>query len=317
MAFFKPTPTFPSTPTYNPIYSAANGVSGFEIKVTGPTTFTVNRGCARAVTVDANIVFSGVAPTQSGLIEVDIQAVGLNGVYPNSIASLGLANDTMFPVYAIMQSSGFGLVNGLPTMGVVVCTGNNFLPPGFVAENGGLFRRIGWAYVSASTGELIPFIQTGSFGERNYQFNSAVRVLEAVPGSTVDTNVSLSAGNLPIVPFAMSSVSLTLAMNPSAIGDFAAIKATGSAETDPSKYVFLVVSPTADGPIFEATPMVPGTNAAETESSITYINNSATLTMSMNLTSFVDNLRLDLVQFVAFCEARLYERENWPSFHFL
>lgn len=295
MAFFKPNPSFPSTPAYNPMYSSANGVCGFEITTVGATKFTVNRGCARAVTVDGNIVFTGVQPTTSGLIEVDISTVGLNGVYPSSISSLGLTNDTMFPVYAVMQSSGFGATTDSPTVGVVVCTGDNFMPPNFYAENGGLFRRIGWVYISALTGELIPFIQSGSFDQRTYQFNSAVRVLEGVPGVTVDTDVNLSGGNLPIVPGVMSPISLTAAINPTLDGQFVSIKATGSQETDPSKYTFLISGSAAAAPIFEANSMVPGANATKTQASITYVASTVDITIALNLNSFVDNLRLDLI----------------------
>jgi hypothetical protein len=197
--------TFSATiPNFSTVMNLNNVpfIFGFELAVTSTTQFTLNPGCARAVTNNEVIQYPSAQPNLPGKITVDVTTVGANGVYPFSIDTSGITSDTTFPVFVLGDSRGSN-----PTV-AVVATGDNFLLPGYDS-----YVRVGLVYIDSATGHLIPLKQTGHYEVREYQLASGVSVLNA-GNDTTTTLVDLTVGDGPIPAVWTSKVKLNVSFTP-------------------------------------------------------------------------------------------------------
>lgn len=293
MAYLIPAPTFPSTPDIASTYGVPMAfVSGFEMAYASTTTFTVNSGNANAENNGEVIEYPSVIPTLPSIITVDITVLaaagltlgnqiqpGTSGVFPVSIASLGLSANTTFPVYAVSDSSG---KNG-PI--VVVATGNNFLPAPYDS-----FRRIGFVTIAHATGFIVPFIQSGSFLDRDYQFVDAIPAL-AGGASQILVAVDLSTGDLPIVPGPTSKVKILSLWIPAAAADTSSLTPTG---LTPTVYPVVLQNAAAFG-AQENWELIPGIDVSNGSAAISYINSAAAGALSLWIVGFTDSLRMRVV----------------------
>ncbi len=263
MSFFIPVPTGFSTV---PAYQSNPFVSGLNMAVTGDTTFTMSPGACRALTNNYVLQFPSYSPNVPGNVTVDISTQGLNGCYPSSIASLSLASNTVFPVYAVANSSGTATVPGAasngPLTAFVVATGNNFLPP-----NMDMFRRVAWVYVDYSTGEIIPWDQFGQGTERTYLLQDPVTALS---GGVADTPTAIDLTNnsgVGVVPPSVVSVNLNLSLTGTAVASYLYVEPTGltAGSVTPTQ----LVTPTASEPLAANMSLLTGLNTSG-DSSINY-----------------------------------------------
>lgn len=283
MAIFIPVPNFSTVPDYqsNPF------ITGLEITVTGNTTFTVNSGSARALTSDFVMQYPGYLPGLPTFITADISTVGENGCFPSSIASLGLASDTMFPVYLIANSGGTtgGSLDSNVAPVVVVATGNNFLPAGFDA-----FRRIGWVYVDSGTGNLIYMAQSGKSNNREYRLNGGPVAVNAGSATTA-TSVDLTTGDGIIPPSSGISIILGFVLNGNAAGAYVRTFPTGHTSTSAMAGV---ITPVTSQNLGVSGEIISGVNASG-NASIDYLVNNASTTVTIVVSGFVDSLGASLV----------------------
>ena len=225
MAYFIPAPVQTAQQPINliPDFNSFPGVSGFNLSVASNTTMTVTPGYARAFNNDFAISYPGSIPNLPANITINTAVVGANGVYPNSIASLGLTENTVFGVYIIAKSSGTtdGSLNPSVSPAAVIATGNNFLPPGYDA-----FRRIGLAFINESTGNLIVMNQAGNANERVYMLEAPVQVLSA-GASTTFAHVDLTVNGGPVLPEADVEVIMQIAFTANAAGDTVTLQPYG------------------------------------------------------------------------------------------
>lgn len=284
MAYFIPAPTaFPVIPDF----SSDPFVTGFELAVTGNTTFTVQPGAARALTSDFVIEYPSFIPNLPAIITADIANVGLNGCFPNSIASLALADHTMFPVYIIANSSGTtgGSLNANIAPAVVVATGNNFLP-----ANYDVFRRIGFMLVDDANGHLIFMEQSGHANERKYILNAGPVALNA-GNATAATSVDLTIGDGIIPPGAGHNAILNLAINGNAASAYLRIYPTGNLVGNGAAGL---ITPVGGATLGAQGQLNAGINNLG-NASIDYLVNNAGTTATIIVDGFVDSLGLDLV----------------------
>lgn len=283
MAYFIPAPTaFPVVPDF----SSNPFVTGFELAVTGNFTFTVQPGAARALTSDFVIEYPSFIPNLPAVITADVSTVGLNGCFPHSIASLGLADHTMFGVYIIANSAGTtgGSLNSNIAPAVVVATGNNFLPAGY-----DVFRRIGYVLIDDANGHLIFMEQSGRGNDRQYHLNAGPLAVSA-GNATIATSLDLTAGDGVVPPGAGQNVILGLVINGNAANAYLRVYPTGNT--------------VGNGTAGLITPVATQTLAAEGElnvgvnnignASIDYLVNNAGTTATIVVNGFVDSLGADL-----------------------
>jgi hypothetical protein len=300
MAYFIPVPTnIETTPDVASTYGVPMAfISGFEMKYVSNTVFTVQPGNANAENNGATIQYPSVLPTLPGIITVDITQLagpgllqgnqvtaGTSGYYPTSIPNLGLSAHTTFAVYVIGDSSGFN--NPI----VVLATGNNFVPnaaPPLRSYDS--FRRIGFITIDNTTGFILPFIQSGSFTDREYMFANDVQVLSAGT-ATVPTIIDLSINNGPIVPGPTSQVKFVVGLTPNAAGDDVSFVPTGLTS---SSYPVFVQNPGAARLALQIE-MIPGVDPVNGHAAIDYLNSTALASTDVFVAGFTDSLRLQVV----------------------
>lgn len=289
MAFFQvPASNFVETPDF----SVRPYVAGFEQTITGLTTMTYNPGCARSVPRPENIYYPPINTNAPGVITVDVSTVfvapgldpygntitgtpiGFGGCFPLPLSQTGLAgNDTVFPVYAIGDSTG-----KLPTT-IIVPTAANFLPAGYTD-----FVRIGLVYIDGTTFQIIPWQQTGHYEERNYQLATAVEVLTAGAAGSA-TLVDLTVGDGPIMP-GIAKVSLSALFTPGAAADTASLIATGLTSSSP--YPVVLQGSAALG-MEVLVPMNVGIDPTTGDAGVDYLV-SGTDTLSLWVSEFTDSM---------------------------
>ena len=222
----------------------------------------------------------GRAKGQNGVYEVtvDVSTVGANGCYPVSIASLGLTNNTVFPVYVLSNSSGGDNEN----TAVVVATGNNFLPPNYDS-----FRRIGWAFIAYSTGYLLPYVQSGHQTERLYILQDPVTVLSAGAATTKTTlDLTSTVGLVP--PNRNVEVVLNVEITPNAADGYVVLEpsllTSGSL---PPTQIFGSVAGHKNSSMVR---MIATPNASTGDANISYFVDNSSSASTINLVGFVDSL---------------------------
>jgi hypothetical protein len=282
MAFFK-IPVTTTTPGIDetPDFSTRPGVSGFEQTITGANTFTLAPGCIRATASGGpfNInygVYNGVTANLPGVYTVNTASVwtvtsSVGGAFPFAINTLSLSShNTVFPLYAIWDSSnGTSPVTLLNQSGsvtnnfaVIIPTSANFLPTGYDS-----FACVGFVYINGTTFNIIPWLQTGHYEQRNYQLATAVQVLTA-GAAGVPTLVDLTALNGPIPPKWATQVKLSALFTPAAAADQASLIATGLTSATP--YPFVIQNSAALGAQSEIV-MAPGIDPITGDAAIDYL----------------------------------------------
>jgi len=267
-----------------PSYQANPFVTGFNISVTGNTTLSVSPGAAVAFGSSALIQYPQDLPGLPVTLSADISTTGVNGCYPLSLATLALANDTIFPLYVISNSAGTTNGSLNPDSGtipaLVVATGSNFLPKGFDQ-----FRRIGYVFVAHSTGHLIPVIQSGKSNDRLYMFDYSVLALSAGAATTA-TGVDLTALDGLIPP----KKGVEVIFGSVLVGNAAA----AYLQTFPTNGNALfnqagAITPVAAQPFGTQFVMAAGLNNSS-NASIDYLVNNAGTSSTLYVNGFVDSL---------------------------
>lgn len=283
MATFIPAPSrFSVIPNFN----SFPGVSGYNMAITGSTTFTVSPGYARSLCSDFAISFPSFQPNTPSVLSVDISTVGPGGCYPNSIASLGLTHNTIFGVYVLGNSAGTtggSLVDTANATEVVVATGNNFL----ISPEYDSYRRIGLVYVDHSTGYLIPFQQSGNGTSKTYVLQDPVVALTA-GAATAATVVDLTANDGAIIPNTNVNVLLDAKIVPNAAGGYVALEPgslTAASATPVEIYGSVASQPNSSFVQMTATP-----NASTGNANIQYFVDNAGSAATLNVVGWVDNL---------------------------
>ena len=195
MPYLIPAPkTFSTTPNY----SSNPFVSGLEFTALSDTTFSIAPGAARALTSDFIIQYPSYSPNQPGFIPVDITTVGLNGCFPNSIASVSIPSGILIlSIYLVAASSGYQINYISTSPGIIVCTGNDFLPPGYDS-----YRRIGFVCIQPAK-TILPWAQSGSSMDRVYRLSSQRNTLfngSSLTYAAVDLTNNNTGPNNGIVP---------------------------------------------------------------------------------------------------------------------
>lgn len=288
MATYIPSPSFSAVPGYQSVPF----VSGFEIKYLTTTTFSVAPGCARSLCNNNIIQFQSFSATVPSSITVDITDVGVNGCYPVSIDSLGLSDFTMFPVYAITASSGVkasGVANtiagGTTTIsgpGIIVATGNNFLPDGYDS-----YVRIGWVYIKDTDSTIIEMTQSGHNNERVYILSNPFAALTD-GGATTATVVDLTAGDGPIPKNKNIEVILNVEVDPNAADGFVELESglATAAAAMPTK-IFGSVAGASNSAVVR---LVATPNATTGNAEVKYLVDHANTDATINVIGFVDSL---------------------------
>lgn len=285
MGYFIPKPTEFST---IPDYSSYPGVSGYNLSITGTTTFQLTPGYARAFGSDFGIQYSGTSPGSTNVLLGDVAQLGAGGCWPVPMSSLTLTNDTVFGVYLISKSSGTtgGSLNPSVRTSVVVATGNNFLPPGY-----DVFRRIGLVDIAAGTTNILPWDQTGNGNDRSYVAYTQKHKLNSGSATTF-TQFSLTTGSGFIPPKPNITVFLTAYMTVTTAGTGFNISFTAaSAGLIPPIYIH--------SPVVTQQLAVPfTTNAAQDptsgESILFYQSTNAGNVLGIDSSGFIDSLGNDL-----------------------
>jgi len=284
MTVFVPQPThFSAIPdfTSNPF------VTGFNLTVTGNTTFTIQPGGARALTSDYVIQYPTVTPNLPAVITVNLANLGVNGVFPYLIPSAGFTGPIVLPVYIIADSAGTtnGSLNAQANQpGIIVATGNNFLPAGYDA-----FRRIGWILVNNTNSVITPWTQTGNGNERQYLLPNALTVLTS-GNATVFTPIDLSLGANGIVPPGFSQVYLSLNLTTAQINASCFVQPFGASFSAPS---IGLTSPVAGMLSVDVT--ASASPNALGHAAIQYAVGASNSSLTIQLDGFVDSLEAALV----------------------
>lgn len=222
-------PSFPGGNPY-PDLSSEPIIYGFELVVTGSTTFTLTPGLARAFTSSDIISYPGNEAGFSGLITIDISKVGALGCYPNSLSVL--TDSTSLSVYILGDSTG----KNSPTF--VVATGNLFLLPGY-----NIWRKIGTVYVNSSINSLYEFTQTGTGIERQYI------LIEPFPGNNFTTGnfhpFTVNTGGFPCNPNFAEEALFARAIIPASVTDYVSITSFDHFGPLNLKPPFTLISPVA------------------------------------------------------------------------
>lgn len=284
MATFIPVPTQFS---FVPSYQAVPFVSGLRMTNTGNTTFTVSPGACRALCNPNIIQFPAFSASTSGNITVDVSTVGVNGCYPNSIASLGLSHNTVYGVYLCANSSGTLPSPTTPSVSsvnpvVIVATGNNFLPAGY-----DLFRRIGVVQIAHSTSFLIPMTQSGHNNERVYTLQDPFVALSA-GAATAQTIIDLTANDAPIIPSQNTEVILNVEITPNAANGYVCVEpGLLTAATVAPMQIFGSVAGEKNSS-YARTTATP--NASTGNANIQYFVDNSSSASTINVVGFVDSL---------------------------
>lgn len=288
MATYIPAPSFSAVPGYQSVPF----VSGYEIKYLTTTTFSVAPGCARALCNDNVIQFPSFSSSVPSSITVDVSTVGVNGCYPVSIASLGISDYTMFPVYVISSSSGVlasGVANtiagGTTTVAgpkIVVATGNNFLPAGYDT-----YVRIGWVYIKDTDSTIIEMTQSGHGNERVYILSNPFVALSG-GNDTSATVVDLSAADGPVPKGKNIEVILNAQIIPNAADGYVYLESglATAAAAMPTQIFGSVASKKNSSVVrLVATP-----NATTGNAEVKYLVDAAGSAATLNVIGFVDSL---------------------------
>lgn len=205
-------------------YSSDPFIYGFELNITGNTTFLIRPGIARAYSSNFSI-------TSNKAQFLDISTVGPLGCYPWALDVLNLSDRTSFNVYVIAASSG---VTTLPVT-FVVATGDNFLLPGYDT-----WRKIGTVHIDNSPLVLFPMTQSGSGNSREYIFR------DPIPGSaygpTTFFPLPLSIGAGPCNPFFTDEGLFIRELHATNIGDYGSISTLNTINAG-GKPIFTLVAP--------------------------------------------------------------------------
>lgn len=284
MAYFIPAPTAFSV---IPDYQSNPFVSGFEMTVTSTTQFTIASGCCRALTSDFVISYPSYSPSLPPNITVNTASVGVNGCYPVSIASLALTNHTVFPVYVIAKSSGTtnGSLNTSVGTSVVVATGNNFLPPGYDT-----YRRIGYIYISFSTGLILPWIQGGNSNIRFYSSATNLIIGSGLASLTL-ARLDLTANNGYVPPHKNVQAEFITRFQGITASDSFTLSDTGVTGTSNA----LWATPSVTGQLGSTFNTLCGTDPTTGNSSIWYLVSASGCTLQVGLSGFEDDLGNTLV----------------------
>ena len=285
MATYLPAPQSAAVP----IFSSNPFVTGFNMAVTGNTTFTLTPGAARAMTSDFVISYPSYSANLPALITVDVSTVGANGCFPVALASLGLGLQTQFPVYIIEKSSGTtdGSLNPAVNAVCVVATGNNFLPAGYDA-----FRRIGWVYIDDVTLHILPMTQSGNGNERTYVLQDPLTPVSG-GNATAQTVVDLTIndGAVPAIPNV--KVLLNVEIAPSAANGYVCVE-PGNA-TAASLAPVEIIGSVAAVKNSSYVEMISTPNATTGNAEIKYFVDNAGSAATINVVGFEDSLGNTLV----------------------
>lgn len=274
-----------------PDYSSSAFVNGFNLTIASSTTFTLSPGSARALTSDYVIQYPSFEPGVPANITVNVSTVGLNGCWPVSIASLALANDTLFPVYVCANQSGTtgGSLNAnAAQVGAFLFTGGTLSLPG----GNNQYRRVGWAYIDHSTGNLLPLVQFGNANERTYLLQNPVTALSAGAETTATAIDLTNNSGVGVVPPAVVSVNLNVSLTGNAAAAYARLQPfnlTASSVT-PTQ----LVTTTASQPLATNMNMVVGLNASG-NASIKYLVNNSGSALTLLVAGFTESLANSLV----------------------
>lgn len=267
-----------------PCFQSAPFVSGYHMGVTGNFTFTLGAGAARALTNDFIVQYPSFSPTLPSNITVDVSTVGLNGCYPVSIASLGLANNQLFPVYVVTDTSGTYASGSTTANGpyAIVATGNNFLPPQMNS-----FVRVGWVWIDQSNGHILPMLQAGHGSEREYLLNAPIAVLTNGLAFAAPAEVDLTATVGLIPPNRNSKVMLNVQLTGTATSSFVYLQpnnfsAAGATATT-------VHTPVAALDMGVMVDMVCGTDSTTGHAAIKYLVDSGS-SVTIQIAGFTDSL---------------------------
>ena len=179
-------------------------VSGLKLARTGNTAATVTAGYCR----DS---LNQVTMSTSVTTTLTLAGTGLNGLDTGTIAA-----STFYAVYMIAD------VQNRNATGFLISTNATtpLLPQGY--SN---YERIGWLLTDSSS-HVLPFEQAGPAGTRIYQWDTAIRVLNAGTSATFAAFTLQTA-----MPSLAIPVNLTVSFTANAAGDTGLIRPTGSTET--------------------------------------------------------------------------------------
>lgn len=202
-----------------PDYSSDPFISGYELNITGNTTFTLSPGAARCFNSPFVITYNPfLTPGLPALLSCDISTTGPGGCYPYPIANVDIVNWTNMGIYVIGNTTGTVDVY----TSVVVATGDNFLPPSY-----NVWRRVGSVYVDNGTRYLLPFTQTGNDNNRTYVLQGVIQSTAYSPTTNSPLYLSSASGGIaPANPNFVSSALLYSGFTPSATSDYAYIAPT-------------------------------------------------------------------------------------------
>jgi hypothetical protein len=231
-------PTFISGVSLVPDYSSNPFISGYEMVIKNPgsvwqqggTIVSLKPGSARAFNSQFIITFNPyLISSPSPTLDIDITKLGALGCYPRPLSDfvLGLQINT-FNVYVLGDSSGIN-----PTT-AIICTGNNFLLPGYDK-----WRKVATAIINGSFNQLYQITQTGSGIERDYvslQFFSGSGY-----GPTTFFPIPYGNGSSPFYTHILMRRSFAAA----SVTDFAAVSQYNFGTID--KLSYIIQSPATSG----------------------------------------------------------------------
>jgi hypothetical protein len=204
MSYFQPSFTDPRQSI--PSYTSDPFLNGYGMTITSSTTLNLAAGGARAYTNDFAIVFAPIQTLAPSFLELDISTVGPLGCYPRTLAQ-SLATDGSLGVYVQGDTSGKN-----PTT-AIVCTGDDFLLPGY-----DVWRRVATVYIDISALQLIPMNQDGTNFERTYTLITSLNVVTAA-ANTAAAAMDFHTGIFPCNPALTERILLNAAFAPAAPAD--------------------------------------------------------------------------------------------------
>lgn len=286
MSVLIPTLVNPTKLSTVPDYQSNAFVSGFNMTILSATTLAIGPGAARSFNNDNVISYPNDLVFSTPYLTAATTIVGAGGCFPFSISDMTLTVNTVFGVYVIENSGGTtgGSLNPTVSPNLVIATGDNFLPAGFDS-----FRRVGLVYISSSTNQILPWIQTGNGSEKTYLLQDPVNALSA-GNSTVATSINLSNLNGVIAQGLSANVLLSVSLTADAAGDYAMIW--------PTNYLFNIEAPTtivnpAANVLEVVVPIVSGNTGTYPfagDASIDYLVASVDDSLTINVIGFVDSL---------------------------
>lgn len=269
-------------------FGSSAEICGYEFTRVSTTTFTLNAGYARAHGNDFAIEYPGNVPNLPATITVDVSTTGANGCYPNSLASLALANTTIFPIMMLGDSSG----KNSPVAIVETCSSQAQLDAGAFLISGYDCYRVVGAVIIDTSNHVVPMLQTGSFEDRCYQLADAIQVLNAGAATTA-ANVDLSSGNGVIVPGWCKTVQIRYSFTANAASNTLSVAPTGLTSTT-YPIVIQATGTTAMQGVFNIVPGIADGSgaAADGNASINYVVTAGTDAASMWISGFEMSFKL-------------------------